>query len=369
MGSGIESSEAHAPSVDEGPRAPFLCRIGGWPGSGTDRPAPAGRHRDHVRAFGFQRPRHERAGAAGAAAADRASSVADDHQQSELPDGADAGLQPVLLPVHAAAQVRGSSNRARRAHASSSSSSSSSAPRAARLPAARARRVHRPGVTQDRTLERNEFQEFIWASTGQLLPLFGHNLFEAPTTFAPVENIAVTPDYAIGPGDELVVRAWGQIEVDYRAVVDRNGMVNIPRVGSVPVAGVRYADITTAHSQRDREDLQEFRAGRDDGPAARRSGVHRRPRAPAGQLHRQLALHTGERRLRRRRAFHARLDARDPTQARQPDSHRTRPLRPAPLRGQVEGRGAAARRRDLHSRRWDRSPRSSAASTTRPSSS
>jgi protein involved in polysaccharide export with SLBB domain len=101
-----------------------------------------------------------------------------------------------------------------------------------------------PGITQDLTVDRNEFQEFIWASTGQLLPLFGHNLFEAPTTFAPVENIAVTPDYAIGPGDELVVRAWGQIEVDYRAVVDRNGMVNIPRVGSVPVSGVRYADIT-----------------------------------------------------------------------------------------------------------------------------
>jgi protein involved in polysaccharide export with SLBB domain len=102
-----------------------------------------------------------------------------------------------------------------------------------------------PGVTRDLTVqERNEFQDFIWASTGQLLPLFGHNLFEAPTTFAPVENIPVTPDYVIGPGDELLIRAWGQIEVDYRAAVDRNGMVNIPRVGSVPVAGVRYQDIT-----------------------------------------------------------------------------------------------------------------------------
>src|SRR5262245_16554915 len=102
-----------------------------------------------------------------------------------------------------------------------------------------------PGVTRDLSLaERNEFQDFIWASTGQILPLFGHNLFEAPSTFAPVENIPVTPDYVIGPGDELLIRAWGQIEVDYRAVVDRNGMINVPRVGSVPVAGVRYQDIT-----------------------------------------------------------------------------------------------------------------------------
>src|SRR6267378_8224210 len=92
--------------------------------------------------------------------------------------------------------------------------------------------------------ERNEFQEFITASTGKKLPIFGSNLFEAPSTFAPVENIPVTGDYVIGPGDELLVRAWGQIDVDFRAIVDRNGMINIPRVGSIPVAGVRYYDIT-----------------------------------------------------------------------------------------------------------------------------
>src|SRR2546425_2557748 len=92
--------------------------------------------------------------------------------------------------------------------------------------------------------ERNEFQEFIAASTGKKLPIFGFNLFEAPSTFAPVENIPVTGDYVIGPGDELLIRAWGQIDVDYRALVDRNGMINIPRVGSIPVAGVQFKDLT-----------------------------------------------------------------------------------------------------------------------------
>lgn len=92
--------------------------------------------------------------------------------------------------------------------------------------------------------EPNEFQDFIAASIGKRLPLFGYDLFRAPTTFAPVDNIPVTPDYIVGPGDELLIRAWGQIDIDYRAVVDRNGMVNIPRVGSVPVTGVRYQDLT-----------------------------------------------------------------------------------------------------------------------------
>jgi polysaccharide biosynthesis/export protein len=102
-----------------------------------------------------------------------------------------------------------------------------------------AKAVSEPGA------ERNEFQDFIAVSTGKKLPIFGFNLFEAPSTFAPVENIPVTPDYVIGPGDELLVRAWGQIDVDFRAPVDRNGMINIPRVGSIPVAGVRYQDLTS----------------------------------------------------------------------------------------------------------------------------
>src|SRR5262245_41555365 len=93
-------------------------------------------------------------------------------------------------------------------------------------------------------VERNEFQDFIAASIGHTLPLYGYNLFQAPSTFAPVENVPVTPDYVIGPGDELLIRAWGQIDVDYRAIVDRSGIINIPRVGAVPVAGVPYKDIT-----------------------------------------------------------------------------------------------------------------------------
>lgn len=92
--------------------------------------------------------------------------------------------------------------------------------------------------------EPNEFQEFIAASTGKVLPLYGQTLFQdVPSTFAPVEYVPVTADYVIGPGDELYVRAWGQVDIDYLAVVDRNGTISIPRVGVINVAGVRYQDL------------------------------------------------------------------------------------------------------------------------------
>jgi protein involved in polysaccharide export with SLBB domain len=95
------------------------------------------------------------------------------------------------------------------------------------------------------TSETNEFQDFIAVSTGRKLPIFGHELFRGvPSTFAPVDNVPVTPDYLIGPGDELYIRAWGQIDVDYRATVDRDGTIAIPRVGVINVAGIKYQDLT-----------------------------------------------------------------------------------------------------------------------------
>ncbi|MGE0278696.1 MAG: SLBB domain-containing protein [Nitrospiraceae bacterium] len=106
--------------------------------------------------------------------------------------------------------------------------------------------------------EPNDFQQFIQRSTGERLPLYGYDLFAAPSTFAPVENVPVTPDYLVGPGDELMIRAWGQIDIDYRAVVDRNGVVSIPRVGTIPVAGVRYADLTALVKQAVAKNFRNF---------------------------------------------------------------------------------------------------------------
>lgn len=108
-------------------------------------------------------------------------------------------------------------------------------------------------------LQPNDFQKFVLQTSGQLLPLFGQNFFEnlqeaqnqllnqgaqlssPPAYTTPTEATPVNSNYLLGAGDELVIRGWGSIEVDIRAVIDRNGMVNIPKVGSVPLAGVKIS--------------------------------------------------------------------------------------------------------------------------------
>src|SRR5258708_15712616 len=92
--------------------------------------------------------------------------------------------------------------------------------------------------------ERNEFQQFVMQSIGRELPMFGANLFRTvPSTFAPVDNVPVMPDYVVGPGDEIQIRAWGQIDVDYNAAVDRDGTISVPKVGVISVAGVKASDL------------------------------------------------------------------------------------------------------------------------------
>ena len=90
----------------------------------------------------------------------------------------------------------------------------------------------------------NEFQKFVETATGRQLPLFGASFFvDAANSFSTVDNVPVSSDYTVGPGDEVMIRAWGGVDIDYRATVDRNGQVNLPKVGSFTVAGVKASEL------------------------------------------------------------------------------------------------------------------------------
>jgi protein involved in polysaccharide export with SLBB domain len=89
----------------------------------------------------------------------------------------------------------------------------------------------------------SEFQKFIAENTGQMLSVFGSEFFaNTPSTFAPIANSPVPADYSLGPGDQLLIRGWGTVDIDYRATIDRNGTISIPTIGSVVLAGVKAGE-------------------------------------------------------------------------------------------------------------------------------
>lgn len=90
----------------------------------------------------------------------------------------------------------------------------------------------------------SEFQKFVEAATGRQLPVFGSTFFtDAVRGFQSVDNVPVSADYTVGPGDEVMVRAWGSIDVDYRSIVDRNGQLNLPKIGSFTVSGIKASEL------------------------------------------------------------------------------------------------------------------------------
>lgn len=96
----------------------------------------------------------------------------------------------------------------------------------------------------EREPPKNDFELFVAATVGKELPLFGSDLFaEVPSTFAPLEHVPVPADYVLGPGDELRLHVWGQVDLAADLVVDRNGQVFIPHLGSMAVAGLRYEQL------------------------------------------------------------------------------------------------------------------------------
>lgn len=87
-----------------------------------------------------------------------------------------------------------------------------------------------------------DFQKFVASTTGQVLPIYGANLFQrVPSTFAPLDMTPVPPDYLIGPGDEIRLRVWGQVNFRADDRVDRSGEIYLPQIGPVHVAGMPFS--------------------------------------------------------------------------------------------------------------------------------
>lgn len=84
----------------------------------------------------------------------------------------------------------------------------------------------------------------VAGSIGRIVPIYGADLFtNVPDTFAPVQRLPVTPEYVVGPGDELLIRTWGQVTQNLHLTVDRSGSVYIPQVGEFRVAGLQFRQL------------------------------------------------------------------------------------------------------------------------------
>ena len=97
----------------------------------------------------------------------------------------------------------------------------------------------------------NEFETYVESQVGTRLERFGSTLLlQQAQGFAVAPTTTVPSDYALNPGDTIDIGLTGSVEANLRLVIDSNGMVFIPKVGEVNVAGVRYGNLANAIKRR-----------------------------------------------------------------------------------------------------------------------
>jgi protein involved in polysaccharide export with SLBB domain len=77
---------------------------------------------------------------------------------------------------------------------------------------------------------------------GAPLRQYGYAMFASNvSTFAPVDDIPVGPDYVLGPGDDLTINVWGAVDSTLVRTVDRSGQILLPKVGDLRVWGLTFS--------------------------------------------------------------------------------------------------------------------------------
>ncbi len=78
--------------------------------------------------------------------------------------------------------------------------------------------------------------------TSDLKP-FGYDLFaNVPNSFAASTNVPVSPDYLLGPGDELAILFYGKLNQSITVTINRDGLVDMPELGPIVLAGLTFGE-------------------------------------------------------------------------------------------------------------------------------
>lgn len=70
---------------------------------------------------------------------------------------------------------------------------------------------------------------------------FGYDFFRDARTLVRGDDLPVPADYSVGPGDSVEVQLFGKDNAQYSLVVGRDGRLNFPGLGPIPVAGLNFA--------------------------------------------------------------------------------------------------------------------------------
>jgi polysaccharide export outer membrane protein len=84
----------------------------------------------------------------------------------------------------------------------------------------------------------------VESAAADVLEPFGYDIFESTESerFQAVVSGPVPPDYVLGPGDSIRVQLFGNVNGIYEFEVSRDGILNLPELGPITVAGLPFSE-------------------------------------------------------------------------------------------------------------------------------
>jgi polysaccharide export outer membrane protein len=76
------------------------------------------------------------------------------------------------------------------------------------------------------------------------LQAFGYDVFaNAPSSFAPINDVAIPASYVIGTGDVLNIKVFGKENDEFETSISREGKVVLPKLGQYSIAGMTFLEV------------------------------------------------------------------------------------------------------------------------------
>lgn len=118
-------------------------------------------------------------------------------------------------------------------------------------------------TSKDYTIEEAFAQFSVLQNVKSRLHQFGYDFFDTQaTSFAPVPDAPVGPDYVIGPLDSLSIHVWNvpeqSLNRSYIVPVERDGNIVIPQLGTIVVGGLTFSQAEKAITNRLSANLKRF---------------------------------------------------------------------------------------------------------------
>lgn len=85
--------------------------------------------------------------------------------------------------------------------------------------------------------------QVIRKATPKKLQIFGSGIFSGEhELYYPISQTPISDDYVLGVGDRLYLYLWGNVDMEYDLVIDREGRVFIPKAGAIVIAGISIGE-------------------------------------------------------------------------------------------------------------------------------